>query len=330
MFSNAKKGLAYLIFYMKKILLLALGGTIACVNTRKGLIPKLKASDLLASIPAPRGVIVDSIDLLKRTVVFPQDWVLLGRKIFAEYYKYDGFVVTLGTDTLAYVSSALSLMLQNLSKPIVLTGAMKAIKSPQSDGRRNLRDAIKIAAQGHIGKVLVVFNGFVFDGSAVSKVRTDVEDAFESINSSPLGRLVLNRVHWEKKSVRRKGKLRLQTSLDNRVITIKLTPQINGDFLKPFASYHGILIESYGDGNVPSNLVPAISDLTKKTIVVLASQCPYGRVRHRYEGGAALIRNGAFSSCNMTKEMACVKLMWALGQSKDRGIIRRIWNSKSC
>lgn len=291
--------------------------------------PKLKAEDLLARISPPPGVVIDGIDFLERTVVFPADWVLLSQKIFSEYDRYDGFVVTLGTDTLAFVSSALSLMLEGLSKPVVLTGAMKPMRSPKSDGPRNLRDAIRIAAQDRIGGVLVVFDGNIFDGRVVSKLRSDTNNAFESINYPALGKVRLKRIQWENKPFRRKVKLRLVTRLDTRVITVKLAPQFDAGFLKTLAPYCGIIIEGYGDGNVPSNLVPAILRLAKKSIVLLASQCPHGRVRHQYEGGAALIKNGVLSIRGMTKEMACVKLMWALGQSKDRDIIRRIMKDSS-
>lgn len=309
---------------MKKILLISLGGTIACVRTKQGLKPKLKAEEILGSVRIPRGVIIDSVDLLRRTILFPQDWILLSQKIFSVYDKYDGFVVTLGTDTLAFLSSALSLMLQNLSKPVVLTGAMRTMRSRQSDGARNLGDAIRVAAQEGIGGVLVVFNGSIFDGGAVSKLRSDTKNAFESINFPALGNVSLRRIQWRNKPVRRKVKLRLLDRLDIRVVIVKLAPQLDAGFLKPFASYHGIVIEGYGDGNVPSCLVPVILGLAKKSIVLLASQCIYGRPQHQYEGGAALIKSGVLSGFGMTKEMACVKLMWALGQSKNRDTVRRI------
>jgi L-asparaginase len=312
---------------MRKILLLALGGTIACTRTKKGLSPKLKAGDLLRFVSVPPGVIVRGIDFLKRTIVFPWDWVALSRKIFSEFNQYDGFVVTLGTDTLAFVASALSLMLESLSKPVVLTGAMTTIRASQSDGRRNLKDAIRLASEESARGVFVVFNGKIIDGSTVSKVRSQGKAAFESINSLPLGYLVRERLRWRNKPPRPKGKLQLRTQLDTRVITVKLAPQLDADFFKSLASYRGILVEGYGDGNVPTNLVPVLSRLAKKRIVVLASQCTYGSVLHQYEGGAALMRNGALSSHNMTTEMACVKLMWALGQSKDRSVIRRSWDT---
>jgi len=181
--------------------------------------PKLKAKALLRHVSLPRGVIVDSIDFLRKTILFPPDWVLLSRKIFSVYDKYDGFVVTAGTDTLAFVSSALSLMLQGLSKPVVLTGAMKTMRSSSSEGPRNLGDAIKIAAQDRIGGVLVVFNGSIFDGRYVSKVRNDANNAFESIHFPELGNILLGRIQWRNKPLRRKVKLQLLTRLDTRVVT---------------------------------------------------------------------------------------------------------------
>jgi len=310
---------------MRKILLLALGGTIACEKTKTGLRPKLKAKDLLKFIPLPQEIVVDSIDFLRKTIIFPADWVSLSSKIFSMFNKYDGFVVTLGTDTLAFVSSALSLMLQNLSKPVVLTGAMKTIQLPQSDGRKNLRDAILLAIDNTAGGVFVVFGGKIISGIAVSKVYSDSIHAFESINSPTLGHVIRGRIQWQNKPRRLKGELQLRAHLDTRVIIVKLTPQLDAGFLKSLRSYRGVVIEGYGDGNVPSNLVPVLSSLARKKIVILASQCPYGRVRHQYEGGAALIKNGALSSHKMTKEMACVKLMWLLGQSRDTITIRRLW-----
>src|SRR3989344_4381878 len=164
----------------RKVLLLALGGTIACVKTGKGLVPKLRAADLVSAISLPRGVEVVSKDFLKRLIVFPKDWIALGREIFNQFENYDGFVVTLGTDTLAYVAAALSLILRNISKPIVLTGAMRPISDRKSDGGMNLYNAILTAGQSGVGGVFVVFNGKILEGGRVSKIRSEDADAFES------------------------------------------------------------------------------------------------------------------------------------------------------
>ncbi|MDP3014023.1 MAG: asparaginase [Candidatus Subteraquimicrobiales bacterium] len=112
--------------------------------------------------------------------------------------------------------------------------------------------------------------------------------------------------------------------MDTRVALVKLTPNIHPEFFDGFKKYRGILIEGYGDGNIPSNLVYVLKRLARKRIVILASQCAYGKVSHKYEGGASLIQAGAISAEDMTKEMTFVKLMWALGQNKKLDGVRRI------
>lgn len=308
----------------RKILLLTLGGTIACVKTRKGLVPKLKAADLISAISLPAGIKLEGKDFLERTIVFPEDWIALSREIFNRFEYYDGFVVTLGTDTLAYVAAALSLMLQNLSKPVVLTGAMNPITAQKSDGKSNLYNAVLTAAQPGVGGVFVVFNGKILEGNRVSKVRSEDINAFESINVPPAGIISKNKIRWHKCFARNKGNLVLKPFIDTRVALVKITPNIHPKFFDGFKKYRGIVIESYGDGNIPSNLVCALKRLARRRIVILASQCTYGKVSHKYEGGASLIQAGAISAEDMTKEMTLVKLMWALGQNKKLDGARRI------
>lgn len=314
---------------MRKVLLIALGGTIACVKARRGLRPSLRAQDLLDKIKLPANAGAEGVDLLKRTIVFPKDWVTLSKYIEKRFPEYDGFVITLGTDTLAYASSALLLMLPNVPKPVIFTGAMKPISVPKSDAKKNLLDSITLASQKRVGGVWVVFNGKIIEGSRVSKTRSDNRDAFECVNAAPAGFIKGKQIIWKQKPKKMSGKMKLKTELDTRVIVIKLTPQLTPDFFTTLSRYHGIVIEGYGDGNVSSNLVSALNRLAKKRLVVLASQCAYGEVRHQYEGGVALIRAGALSAGTMTKEMTVVKLMWALGQGKNRANAKALFRKIS-
>ena len=312
---------------MRKILLLALGGTIACVPTKRGLMPKLRARELIAQIRIPWGVAVTGEDFLKRTVLFPQDWNAVATKIFREYDAFDGFVITLGTDSLAYTAAALSLALQNLSKPVVLTGAMRPLHHPRTDAKKNLRAAIAVAAKRGVGGVCVVFNGAIMPGATVSKVRSDSVDAFESINEKPLGHVRGQKVMWLRRSFARRGRLRLAPHFEMNVANITLMPQTQPQFVRALKKYRGVLVEGYGDGNVPSNLIRDFKGLALKKVLVLASQCAYGAVGHHYEGGSALVRAGALSADAMTKETALVKLMWALGQAKSNKEARRIFST---
>ena len=314
---------------MRNVLLLALGGTIACVPTKRGLAPRLTATDLISAIKVPSGTLVRGVDFLQRTIVFPEDWEALARKICATYDAHDGFVVTLGTDTLAYAAAALSLALKNLGKPIVLTGAMRPPHHPQTDAKRNLRDALRVASEGSIGGVLVVFDRAVMRGETVSKVWSDSVNAFESIHETPVGFVERGGITWRKKPRAARNRLRAEPYFETQVANITLMPQVKPACLRysSLKKYRGILVEGYGDGNVPSTLVLELQKLARARILVLASQCAYGGVYHRYEGGAALLGAGALSAGTMTKEMALAKLMWALGQSKRNKRVKEIFGA---
>lgn len=311
----------------KNILLIALGGTIACVQDGNSLKPALLSEDLIKKISIPKNVTVSFCDSMKRTIIFPEDWISIARNIFDNFLKYDGFVITLGTDTLAYVASALSCMLINLSKPVVLTGAMKPIIETGSDGINNLQDAISLASHDNVGGIFVVFNEDIISGARVSKVRSEDIKAFESINHQPLGRVVNSRVKWFDYPEAIKEKLILAPWLETRVILVKLIPNIQSEFFNDFEKkYKGIVIEGYGDGNISTDLSPVLESLAQKSVMLLASQCPYGKVSHKYEGGANLISAGAISASDMTTEMTLVKLMWMLGRFNNNDKIRKIFS----
>ncbi len=298
-----------------RILLLALGGTIACRPTRDGLVPGLGAADLLAAITPPGGVQVEVADPITRTILYPADWVTLSEIIHDRRAHYDGFVITLGTDTLAHAACALALMLQGLDCGVVLTGAMQAIGGAAgAPARRNLRDALQVAATGQ-GGVFVVFHGKIMDGRCASKQRSDSDDAFDSVNAAPLGTVSRSKVRWRRKLTAPAGRRRLRSALSTNVALALLAPQTDPDAIAALDRYDGIVVAGYGDGNVSDNLVAPLVELARRRLVVVASQCPHGAVHHRYAGGAALLRAGALSARALSLEMACVKLMWALGQA---------------
>ncbi len=299
----------------RRILLLALGGTIACRETLRGRVPRLSPRELLQSVNVPDGVKVTAVDFLKLTIVSSEQWPVIAKKIADEYDRYDGFVITLGTDSLAYLSSALSLMLFDLGKPVVLTGAMNPMGFPKGDAERNLMDSITVAADDRACGAHVVFDGTIMDGACASKTNSEVNHAFESVNRPAQGVVRNGKVVWKKMPSRRQSPLVLHAELNTRVAMITLTPQLQPSFFKKFSDCDGLLIEGYGDGNVPNNLVRALTGFARRKVLVLASQCLHGCVRHRYEGGVALMGAGALTSGIMTKEMALARLMWSLGQS---------------
>ncbi len=169
---------------MKKLLLLATGGTIASIEGKEGLVPGLSAKDLLDYFhDKSLSVDVTYQILMNRdsTNMQPEHWVQIAEAVYQNYDLYDGFVITHGTDTLSFTSAALSYMLQGLQKPVVVTGSQVPISFKHTDAKKNLSDALLFASE-NIGGVFVVFDGRVMMGTRAVKMRTKSYDAFESIN----------------------------------------------------------------------------------------------------------------------------------------------------
>jgi len=317
---------------MKHILLIGLGGTIVCSSSKEGLIPKYSLEYLLSKEPKIKQLAkVDAIQLMKRTIVYPKDWIKLAKFIGKSLNKFDGFVVTMGTDTLSYTSSMLSFMLGGINKPVVITGAMISIENINSDAKKNLSDSILFACEGY-GGIYVVFNGKVINGCRASKVNSNSVAAFESINFPYFAEIKDGKkIICNHKSKNKESNLVLDTKINTNVINVKLNPQISKVFFNQNANYKAFIIEGYGDGNISDNLTSVIIKLIRnKKIVVLASQCPYGKADHKYKGGHLAIRNGAISSKDMTKESALTKLMWCLGKTINSEKIKELMHRNFC
>lgn len=170
---------------MKNILMIGTGGTIASKQTEYGLAPGLSTEDILNYIPAVSKICeVDSIQVcnLDSTNVTPEHWKLLVKTVEENYDKYDGFVICHGTDTLAYTAAALSYMIQNSRKPIVVTGAQKPIEMDVTDAKTNLLDSFIYASDNDSQDVNIVFDGKVIVGTRARKERAKSYNAFCSIN----------------------------------------------------------------------------------------------------------------------------------------------------
>ena len=160
---------------MKKILLITTGGTIASIATEKGLIPGLTGKQLLENVPSIYNMCeVDVLTLfsIDSTNVYYKHWLKIASTIKENYEKYDGFVICHGTDTMSYTASALSYLIQNSKKPIVITGSQKPINLDISDAKTNLLDSFTYACDDDAKGVVLIFNGNVILGSRARKVRT--------------------------------------------------------------------------------------------------------------------------------------------------------------
>lgn len=318
---------------MKRILILGTGGTIASVKTKEGLTPELSPEDIFVLAGVDRDIAsVEFKEILNidSSLIQPEDWELIAEEAFTGLQKYDGIVVTHGTDTLAYTASMLSFMLKNLKKPVVLTGAMIPAGMSGSDAHRNLRDAL-LFASSDFGGVFVAFAGKIMKGCRTSKVSTVKADAFDSINYPVLAYVSDNaKLSFNVNSTELTGHPELDAKWDSPIFLLKLTPGIDPIIIGKLVEmgYRGLVLECFGSGGLPyrkRDLLKEVEKVANTLPILLTTQVPYGIVDLReYEIGVRAMRAGVISAYDMSREACVTKLMWALGHSCDVEEIRRI------
>ena len=306
---------------MKNILFVTTGGTIVCEATEDGLIPSLSGQDIIDRMPELKTlgkITVQDICKLDSSNIQPENWSQWVKIIGDNYEKYDGFVITHGTDTMAYTSSALSCMLINLGKPVVLTGSQVPLNLANSDARSNLELAFTIATSNLSG-VFIAFGNKVIKGDRAKKIFAKNFNAFESVNETPVLFFDKNGV---KKNLPQKevlGNFSVVEKLEPRVMAISITPGLKSDIID-FAvaqGYRGIVLECFGAGGVATDkndFLPAIKRAIKAGVrVVCVSQCLFDGVDLTlYPMGILAAQAGVESGGVMTLEAALTKLMVVL------------------
>lgn len=318
---------------MKKLLLLATGGTIASKQTGDGLTPLLNSEEVLSYLPEGARARIDTRQILNidSTNIQPEDWEYMAWVIRESYDAYDGFVITHGTDTMAYTAAALSYLIQNPRKPIVLTGSQKPISDDITDARKNLSDSLRFAREDHAHGVHIVFDGKAILGTRARKVRSKSYSAFESINYPAAAFIDERRVIHYIEEGAAQGETRFYDKLNPRVFLLKLFPGMEPDILDYAGEqYDAVIIESYGVGGIPfygkRNFLEKLEKLTQRgKIAVIATQVMLeGSDAEVYEVGCRAMRQyHVLQAYDMTVEAAVAKLMWILAETKDFAEIKK-------
>ena len=314
---------------MKKILLIATGGTIASKYTESGLSPQLTAEELLSYIPDAKDFCtIDTVQpfSLDSTCVSAHHWTELAQLIEKKYEFYDGFVIRHGTDTMAYTAAALSYLIQNNRRPIVITGAQKPIDLPITDARANLLDSLRFASHERAHGISIVFGGKVIAGTRAKKEFSKSYNAFSSINYPDIASIHDDRIifYIDDKDHSTKP-LKFYHDMNERIFLLKLIPGIDGNVLDVLAdSYDGLIIESFGVGGLPNYGDNSFLDALREWVSAGKLVCMATQVTHEgsdmsvYQVGKVIKDSfPILESYDMTLEASVTKMMWVLGQTDN-------------
>ena len=321
----------------KRILLLATGGTIASRKSDNGLKPQITPEELIEYIPQVKEICdVEAVQLLNldSTNMEPSHWKLMVHAIWEHYDDFDGFVIAHGTDTMAYTAAALSYMVQNTKKPIVITGAQKPIDLEITDAKSNLIDSFLYAADDRSQGVQIVFDGKVIAGTRAKKVRSKSYNAFSSINFPYIAIIQEDHILFyldDKELVREP--VSFCHTMDWKVGLLKLIPALDAAVLDYMAEhYDAVIIESFGVGGLPNYEGASYHKAVEKwisqgkTVVMTTQVTNEGSNMSVYEVGRTIkYEFGLLESYDMTLEATVTKLMWILGQTHDRAKVKEMF-----
>lgn len=323
---------------MRRILMLATGGTIASKESGHGLSPAITSEEILGYVPAVGELCsVDAVQLmnLDSTNIGPSHWLEMAVAIRARYDQYDGFVLTHGTDTMAYTAAALSYLIQDSPKPIVITGSQKSICLHDTDARMNLYNSFLYACDRDSHDVSLVFDGKVILGTRARKERTKSFNAFSSVDYPEIavirdGRLIR---YLAPTAYSYGAEPVFYDRLEDRVLLLTLIPGMGAEALRRLRdSYQAVILQSFGVGGLPGGsggaLAQAMGEWMEagKTIVMM-TQVPYeGSDMSVYQVGQQVKEKyQLMEAYNMTLEAAATKLMWALGQTSSPEEVRELF-----
>lgn len=321
----------------KSIYVAYTGGTIGMQRSENGYIPVSgHLQHQLAQMPEfhrpemPAFTIHEYQPLMDSSDMTPEDWQHIADDIAAHYDEYDGFVILHGTDTMAFTSSALSFMLENLGKPVIVTGSQIPLAELRSDGQINLLNALYIAANYPINEVSLFFNNRLYRGNRTTKAHADGFDAFASPNLPPLleAGIHIRRLNTPP-APKGAGELVVHPITPQPIGVVTIYPGIAADVVRNFVRQpvKALILRSYGVGNAPQN--PAFTETLQEAcdrgiVVVNLTQCMSGKVNMGgYATGNALAQAGVISGFDMTVEATLTKLHYLLSQNLGSETVRQ-------
>jgi L-asparaginase len=332
-----------------RVLILYTGGTIGMMaDARSGALQAMDLEHLEEHVPE-----LERINVRLGAVAFetpidssdmrPEGWVRIAKLIAEHYDQYDGFVVLHGSDTMAYTASALSYLLEGLTKPVVLTGSQLPIGTIRTDGKENLLTAIEIAAARENGKpvvpeVAVYFEYSLYRGNRTVKVHAERFEAFRSPNWPVLAEAGVH-IRYDRQALlpARTGPLKVHERLDDNVGVIRLFPGIRAEWVRQALNTPGLraaVLTTFGSGNGPTDaaFLDALREARERGIVLVnATQCVGGRVEQgRYVTSKAFVDMGIVSAHDMTVEAAITKLMFLFGQGLSAEVVAQRFSAPLC
>ena len=328
------------------VLLIYTGGTIGMIeNPETGALENFEFNQLMEHVPELKhsNCTIDSYQFnppMDSSDMDPEVWKKLVKVIEDNYNDYNGFVVLHGTDTMAYTASALSFMLENLNKPVILTGSQLPIGVLRTDGKENLMASIEIAAaldqygRPVVPEVCIFFENHLMRGNRTVKISAENFNAFRSSNYPLLAEVGIH-IKYNTAAIRNVGFKPLIThyNLDTNIAVLKMFPGINQKIVSAIFHAEGlkaVVLETFGSGNAPHAkwFTDILQDADRRGIIVVnVTQCSAGSVEMgRYETGYQLIQMGVVSGYDSTTEAAVAKLMFLLGDGNSTQQVKTLMN----